>query len=221
MLFLGDYVDRGDWGVEVFLFIASLRLNYPSNVVLLRGNHESYSMNESFNFRSEVLEKFDGDEEVYEAFQAAFQSLMLAAEIDDDYLCMHGGISPDLHSIADVNKIKRHEEPPLEGIFCDLLWADPSMDSKSRTTKFVYNQPRECSYKFGLGPVKELLSKNNYLSIFRAHEVQMDGYKFHRWGGKASFPSIITVFSAPNYCRTHGNKAAVVYLDGEGKMQVK
>ena len=72
LLCLGDYVDRGDFGVEVFLFLACLRLTYPTKVWMLRGNHESYAMNENFNFRDEVLEKFDGDVEVFEAFQAAF-----------------------------------------------------------------------------------------------------------------------------------------------------
>lgn len=126
-----------------------------------------------------------------------------------------------MQSLLDVNMINRYQEVPLEGLFCDLLWADPCMDRASRTTKYIHNAPRECSYKFGLDPLKKLLKHNNYLSVFRAHEVQMDGYKFHRWGGSASFPSVITVFSAPNYCGHHGNKGAVVFLDGGGKMQVK
>lgn len=72
LLCLGDYVDRGDFGVEVFLFLACLKLNYPNKVWMLRGNHESFAMNETFNFRAEVFEKFKGDDEVFEAFQAAF-----------------------------------------------------------------------------------------------------------------------------------------------------
>lgn len=54
----------------------------------------------------------------------------------------------------------------------------------------------------------------------RAHEVQPDGYKFHRWGGKSSFPPVITVFSAPNYCGSYGNKGAVILLK-DGEMKVK
>lgn len=134
---------------------------------------------------------------------------------------MHGGISPDLNSLVDINRIDRFDEVPLDGLFCDLLWADPCLDKTSRETKFIHNKNRECSFKFGLDPVKKLLKDNDYLAIFRAHEVQMDGYKFHRWGGSAAFPSIITVFSAPNYCGEYGNKAAVIYLDGDSKMQIK
>ena len=54
-LFLGDYVDRGIQGIEVCILLFALKLNFPSNVVLLRGNHESRNMTETFTFRDEVL----------------------------------------------------------------------------------------------------------------------------------------------------------------------
>ena len=54
-LFLGDYVDRGIFGIEVCLLLFSIKLNFPHNVVLLRGNHESRNMTETFTFRDEVL----------------------------------------------------------------------------------------------------------------------------------------------------------------------
>ena len=80
---------------------------------------------------------------------------------------------------------------------CDLLWADPLEDAYAAKQEFTDNKERDCSYKFGLKPVKRLLTTNNLLSIIRAHQVQVDGYKMHRWGGNAAFPSVITVFSAP------------------------
>jgi serine/threonine-protein phosphatase 2B catalytic subunit len=85
---------------------------------------------------------------------------------------------------------------------------------------FSENKERECSVKFGLKPVKALLKKNNFLSIIRAHQVQLEGYKMHRWGGSQAFPSVITVFSAPNYCGTYSNKGAVILIEND-KMNIK
>ena len=93
-LFLGDYVDRGILGIEVVLFLLSLKLCEPKSVVLLRGNHESRNMTESFTFREEVLEWYDI--EVYDLFMEAFDSLPISALIAKKYLAMHGGVSPDL-----------------------------------------------------------------------------------------------------------------------------
>ncbi len=50
-VFLGDYVDRGQFGPEVICYLLALKLKYPKQIVLLRGNHESREMTETFNFR--------------------------------------------------------------------------------------------------------------------------------------------------------------------------
>ena len=63
---------------------------------MLRGNHESSAMTEHFTFRDEVIRKYDGDESVYNLFVESVEALPIAADVNGDYLCMHGGISPDL-----------------------------------------------------------------------------------------------------------------------------
>ena len=220
MLFLGDYVDRGSFSIEVCIFLYALKICYPNEIIMLRGNHESRAMTEHFTFREEVIAKYDGDESVYEVFIDSFESMPISADVNGDYLCMHGGISPELSSVEDINKIDRFVEPPLQGFLCDLLWSDPCGDKEARTHKFSKNVERECSYKFGLDPVKQILKKNNFLSIIRAHQVQIDGYKMHRWGGAQAFPSVITVFSAPNYCGSYKNKGAVILIEND-KMNIK
>lgn len=209
-LFLGDYVDRGILGIEVVLFLFALKLNEPKSVVLLRGNHESRNMTESFTFREEVLDRYDV--EVYEQFMEVFDALPIAALVAKKYLAMHGGISPDLVKLDQINQINRFQEIPLDGIFCDLLWADPMNDDCALVNEFRDNPERECSNYFGKKPVKKLLKRNKLLSIFRGHQVQCDGFKMHKWGSKDSFPYVITIFSAPNYCGSYNNKAAVLIL---------
>lgn len=113
MLFLGDYVDRGNYSIEVITFLYCLKINFPQEITMLRGNHESSAMTEHFTFRDEVIRKYDGDESVYNLFVESFEALPIAADVNGDYLCMHGGISPDLQTIEDINKIDRFIEPPL------------------------------------------------------------------------------------------------------------
>jgi serine/threonine-protein phosphatase 2B catalytic subunit len=113
MLFLGDYVDRGSYSIEVCIFLYALKINYPNEIIMLRGNHESRAMTEHFTFREEVLKKYDGDEDIYEKFIESFESMPISADVNGDYLCMHGGISPELQTVDDINAINRFVEPPL------------------------------------------------------------------------------------------------------------
>jgi serine/threonine-protein phosphatase 2B catalytic subunit len=48
--------------------------------------------------------------------------------------------------------------------------------------------------------------------VFRGHQVKQDGFQMHKWGNKDSFPYVITIFSAPNYCGSYKNKASVLIL---------
>ena len=91
-LFLGDYVDRGIYGVEVMLLLMAIKLNYPKNVVIIRGNHESRNMTENFTFREESINHYDI--ETYNLFMELFDCLPISCIVDGKYFSMHGGISP-------------------------------------------------------------------------------------------------------------------------------
>jgi serine/threonine-protein phosphatase 2B catalytic subunit len=94
---------------------------------------------------------------------------------------------------------------------CDLLWADPLEDGMTDTGEpFIPNATRGCSYFFGVTAVQKFLKDNNLLSILRAHEAQIDGFKMHHKKSNTDFPSVITLFSAPNYCDVYANKGAVL-----------
>jgi len=63
---------------------------------------------------------------LWKEFITLFNNLPIAALVEDKILCMHGGLSPDLKQLQDINKIKRPLEVPESGLMCDLLWADPA-----------------------------------------------------------------------------------------------
>ncbi|KAK2093804.1 Serine/threonine-protein phosphatase 2B catalytic subunit gamma isoform [Saguinus oedipus] len=151
-------------------------------------------------------------EQVYDACMETFDCLPLAALLNQQFLCVHGGMSPEITSLDDIRKLDRFMEPPAFGPVCDLLWSDPSEDYGSEKTleHYTHNTVRGCSYFYSYPAVCEFLQNNNLLSIIRAHEAQDAGYRMYRKSQATGFPSLITIFSAPNYLDVYNNKAAVL-----------
>ncbi|XP_077465969.1 protein phosphatase 3 catalytic subunit alpha-like isoform X2 [Stigmatopora argus] len=209
-LFLGDYVDRGYFSIECVLYLWSLKILYPKTLFLLRGNHECRHLTEYFTFKQECKIKYS--EQVYDSCMEAFDCLPLAALMNQQFLCVHGGLSPEIHTLDDIKKLDRFKEPPAFGPMCDLLWADPLEDFGNEKTQeyFGHNTVRGCSYFYSYPAVCEFLQTNNLLSIIRAHEAQDAGYRMYRKSQTTGFPSLITIFSAPNYLDVYNNKAAVL-----------
>ncbi|XP_007167932.2 serine/threonine-protein phosphatase 2B catalytic subunit gamma isoform isoform X1 [Balaenoptera ricei] len=209
-LFLGDYVDRGYFSIECVLFLWSLKINHPKTLFLLRGNHECRHLTEYFTFKQECRIKYS--EQVYDACMETFDCLPLAALLNQQFLCVHGGMSPEITCLDDIRKLDRFKEPPAFGPVCDLLWSDPSEDYGNEKTleHYTHNTVRGCSYFYSYPAVCEFLQNNNLLSIIRAHEAQDAGYRMYRKSQTTGFPSLITIFSAPNYLDVYNNKAAVL-----------
>merc|ERR1719230_1417622 len=78
---------------------------------------------------------------------------------------------------------------------------------------FVRNEVRGCSWFFTYEAASTFLYKNSLLSVIRAHEAQLEGYKMHKTNSATGFPTVITIFSAPNYCDVYNNKAAILKFD--------
>ncbi|KAB2576666.1 putative serine threonine protein phosphatase 2b catalytic subunit protein [Lasiodiplodia theobromae] len=209
-LFLGDYVDRGYFSIECVLYLWALKIWYPNTLWLLRGNHECRHLTDYFTFKLECKHKYS--ESIYEACMESFCALPLAAVMNKQFLCIHGGLSPELHTLEDLKSIDRFREPPTHGLMCDILWADPLEEFGQEKTSefFVHNHVRGCSYFFSYPAACAFLEKNNLLSIIRAHEAQDAGYRMYRKTRTTGFPSVMTIFSAPNYLDVYNNKAAVL-----------
>ncbi|KAK0424749.1 hypothetical protein QR680_008828 [Steinernema hermaphroditum] len=181
-LFMGDYVDRGAQGIEVAMFLLALKIKFPTKVFLLLGNHEDRHTMMAYGFYDECMKRYaDSGEEiaekVFNTFITVFNYLPLSAQIDGVILCMHGGLSPYMTTIDDIDKIQYPCIIPAYGLVCDLVWSDPTVDETRDSWSM---SPRGISFNFGPSIVKE-------------EQLLQDEYKF------ACKDRVLTVFSAPNY----------------------
>lgn len=108
----------------------------------------------------------------------AFDCLPLAALMNQQFLCVHGGLSPEIQDLDDIRKLDRYKEPPAYGPMCDLLWSDPLEDfgNEKNTDFYSHNTVRGCSYFYSYRACCDFLQNNNLLSIIRAHEAQDAGW---------------------------------------------
>ncbi|KAL3611206.1 hypothetical protein D5086_002226 [Populus alba] len=196
-LFLGDYVDRGKQSLETICLLLAYKIKYPENFFLLRGNHESASINRIYGFYDECKRRFNV--KLWKTFTDCFNCLPVAALIDDKILCMHGGLSPELTNMDQIRNLPRPTDVPDSGLLCDLLWSDPDRDIKG----WGMND-RGVSYTFGPDKVAEFLMRNDMDLVCRAHQVVEDGYEFF------AERQLVTIFSAPNYCGEFDNAGAMM-----------
>lgn len=209
-LFLGDFVDRGYYSVETFLLLLALKVRYPDRITLIRGNHESRQITQVYGFYDECLKKY-GSVNVWRYCTEIFDYLSLSAIIDDKVFCVHGGLSPAINTLDQIRAIDRKQEVPHDGAMCDLMWSDPE-DIEGWGLS-----PRGAGYLFGADVVAKFNEINHIDLIARAHQLVMEGYKamfpLKNSKGQQAVDSLVTVWSAPNYCYRCGNVAAILELD--------
>jgi len=199
-LFLGDYVDRGKQSLETICLMLAYKIKYPENFFMLRGNHESASVNRIYGFYDECKRRYNV--KLWRVFTDCFNCLPIAALIDEKILCMHGGLSPDLKTMEQIRRIVRPTDVPDNGLICDLLWSDPEPEVTG------WNESdRGVSYTFGPDVVAGFLKKHDLDLICRAHQVVEDGYQFF------AKRQLVTLFSAPNYCGEFDNSGAMMSVD--------
>ncbi|EAY08407.1 protein phosphatase 4 catalytic subunit, putative [Trichomonas vaginalis G3] len=208
-LFLGDYVDRGFYSTETFFLLLALKVRFPTKIFLIRGNHESAQVTQDYGFKEEIKRKYN-DESVYDLCLEVFNALPLAAVIDKEVFCVHGGLSKDLHTVSQLNEIDRNAEPPEYGLFSDILWSDPDP-----TISGFEESQRGAGYLFGGDVTAQFLKNNNLKFMCRAHQVAQDGYV--NWFNGLCY----TVWSAPNYCYRGGNLATVFEITNSEKTKFK
>lgn len=196
-LFLGDYVDRGKQSLETILLLLCYKIKYPENFFLLRGNHECANVTRVYGFYDECKRRCNI--KTWKIFVDTFNTLPLAAIVAGKIFCVHGGLSPVLNSMDEIRHVSRPTDVPDFGLINDLLWSDPT-DSPNEWE----DNERGVSYCYNKVAINKFLNKFGFDLVCRAHMVVEDGYEFF------NDRSLVTVFSAPNYCGEFDNWGAVM-----------
>jgi serine/threonine-protein phosphatase PP1 catalytic subunit len=204
-LFLGDYIDRGWNSIENLCLLLAYKIKYPNTFFMLRGNHACSNITRLYGFWDDCRRRWRGlGDEPWKLFGGVFNVLPVAGIIDGKIFCVHGGLSPHLETLDDIRNMERPQEVRDEGLICDLLWSDPDPDIE----EWGPNE-RGTSVCFGSVQVRAFLVKFGFDLVCRAHQAVMDGYEFTLHPEA----SLITLFSAPNYCYEFDNKGAILCVD--------
>lgn len=200
-LFLGDYVDRGLSCLECIAYLLAMKLLLPQKVFLLRGNHETRDVNgweEHYGERSFMYQcrsRFGDDlgYRIWEQSNQVFDRMPLAAVIDQDLFCVHGGIPRPIGAgdtriqdilqvpkVAGINPPYEHEDDAYQQVASDCIWSDPASEDQELTsvdpnTGFGESLRGGGAICFGNKAVTDFLSQQGYSYIMRAHEAHAEG----------------------------------------------
>jgi len=191
-IFNGDFVDRGEKGVEIIIILFALFIAEGPDVVSMnRGNHEDLPVCRVYGFENEVKAKYD--DLLFEMFAEVFNYLPLFAFVNKSVFVVHGGLfhTPDIF-IDELNEIVRHDyyvKPPvpypqnikglkpedarkefMKQLQRDALWSDPTDEEG------CYLNPRGAGVSFGPDIAKEFMQKNGVDMVIRSHECVYHGF---------------------------------------------
>lgn len=202
-LFLGDIIDRGPFSLETITLILILKVLFPKNVQIIRGNHEFRSISVKCGFMDELENIYGSNCKIFDAFVQCFNYMPIAAKIGP-ILCVHGGLDPGLMHLQQIRIINKPITDYHDSILEGILWSDPSAQIDSMIDEYGESR-RGTGYQFTEKAVCNFLKNNNLKMIVRGHECT-NGYSIF-FGEK-----LITVFSASNYVGNGNNDCGVVIV---------
>lgn len=200
LIFLGDYGDRGFFSAEVYYVVMRLKLLYPAQVIMLRGNHEGPPdlMANPHDLPLEFQRRFGGNwRSAYSAVRKMFDCLYTAVLIEGYCLLVHGGLPSGVNTIEEL--ARAHRMHPQRDLLEDILWSDPDETIEETSASL-----RGAGKLFGRKVTERILGKLGVRVLIRSHEPCQEGFKISHDG------KILTIFSrkGPPYFNAHG-----AYLD--------
>ena len=209
-IFLGDYVDRGAYSIEVITLLFALKIIRPHDIYLLRGNHEFEDINTMYGFKDQCLKEFSPT--LFMRANQCFTYLPLAAILNKQTFLVHGGISAQLKQVAQISEIpkpaKNYDDTEYKQLVQDMMWSDPTADHKH-----FFPSLRGLGTLFGYSAIKIFLENNNLQRIIRAHQCVYEGVE------DFCYNKLYTVFSSSNYSQDMNNKCGIIRMFEDGQIK--
>lgn len=198
-IFLGNYVDRGEYSTECIFLLIIYKILYPSNIFLVRGNHEQKNISKTYGLYYETLKKYNVN--IWRLLCEVFSFFNIGCIVDGRIFCVHGGISPKTISLDKLKRLNRFVIN-ANNEYEDILWSDPHDDKGFKESN------RHKGFLFGGDVSNIFLECNDLTNIIRSHQFAFEGYKFH-------FPdrNVVTVWGAPDYLGKFGNPGSFMKVE--------
>jgi len=154
IVFLGDYVDRGNYSKENIQYLLGLKLEHPEEIFLLAGNHEGFMVKELYpaNFWTSV--SFEEREE----YGLLFSKFPFAATTQNGVLALHGAL-PDVKTLEDMNQIELGDER-----WDRIVWGD-FVESEIGSLGDLWGRPQ-----FGREYFDRLMERYRKQVLIRSHQ---------------------------------------------------
>jgi hypothetical protein len=156
LVFLGDYVDRGPASLDNINLLLRQKLEYPTSLCLLMGNHEGHAV---FSFHP--ADFWEGlDDELRQRYGEVLCRLPLAVSTPNGIIALHGAL-PDVSNLEDINRIE-----PGSTEWHQITWGDwQQRAGKSLGMDTYTGRPQ-----FGRGWFNEIMSRLGKNVLIRSHQ---------------------------------------------------
>jgi predicted MPP superfamily phosphohydrolase len=175
IVFLGDYVDRGQQSEENIHYLLQTKLRHPDRVFLLAGNHEGYMVKQFHpaNFWSTL------SREKQDAYGLLFSRFPLGATSENGILALHGGL-PELSSLEEINQTEWGDDH-----WDKIVWGD-FVEVEAEVLGEWGGRPQ-----FGWLYFNRMMRRYNKNVLVRSHQPQASQVMFDR--------RCITIFTSNAY----------------------
>ena len=226
-IFLGDFCDRGNQSLEIILLLFALKIKYPDFIYLIRGHHEDITINEFYGLGEECTEKIKEDinneNSVFKKINEVFDFLPFGVLVDNNILCIHGGIGCSINSLDDINniprpiKVNQNPENHFEMNILDLIYSEYYEDDEEENNDlYSINNLRDINKRgfivtYGKKRLDEFMDKNKINLIIAAHKFVKEGFCTY------CDDKLLNLFSCSNYMDKENNVGAMIIIGKKAK----